>query len=79
MNNRILLIDNEAEMRDLITIYLKKYGFQVITYNEGTKALEVFLKNLPSLIILEIDLPGLDGFELCRNLRYKTLIPIIFL
>lgn len=79
MLGKIFLIDSEAETRDLVTIYLTRDGFQVLTHNEGTRALEVFSKNNPDLIILEVNLSGLDGFEVCQRLRFKTQVPIIFL
>ncbi len=79
MNGKVLLIDSEAESRDLVTIYLARDGFEVITHADGASALDMYKKNNPDLVILEVNLLGLDGYEVCRRLRYNTQAPIIFL
>ncbi|MBU7007106.1 response regulator transcription factor [Phosphitispora fastidiosa] len=79
MIGKVLLIDSEAESRDLVTIYLTREGFLVVTHGEGTTALDIFDKIRPDLVILEVNLSGLDGYEVCRRLRYNTQVPIIFL
>ncbi len=79
MIGKVLLIDSEAESRDLVTIYLTREGFLVVTHGEGTTALDIFNKISPDVVILEVNLSGLDGYEVCRRLRYNTQVPIIFL
>lgn len=79
MSGKVLIIDSEAETRDLVTIYLARDGFQVITHGDGASALSAYEKNSPDLVILEVNLSGFDGYEVCRRLRNCTQVPIIFL
>lgn len=76
---KILVVDDEAEISQLITLYLAKNGFQVITAESGQKALELANNQRPDLIILDVVLPGLDGIEVCQELRRSSNLPILFL
>lgn len=76
----ILLVDDEQAILDLMTIVLEKEGFrQVLTAQSGQDALELCAKYLPSIVILDVMLPDVEGFELCRRLRGITTAPILFL
>lgn len=76
----ILLVDDEKNILDLATMYLVRDGFLIETSMNGSEALEK-IKNLhPDLVVLDLMLPGLDGFEICRKLRYDdNQVPIILL
>lgn len=75
----ILIVDDEEEMRDLISMYLQNSGYQT-SEAEGYQEMERRLSGKqPDLILLDIMLPGMDGFEICEKLRKVSDIPIIFL
>ncbi|MGI6778211.1 MAG: response regulator [Acetivibrionales bacterium] len=75
----ILVVDDEIEIGELLTLYLSKSGFGVSTATTGFEALSLTSRVNPDLIILDINLPDIDGIELCQQLRQKTEVPIIFL
>ena len=66
---KLLVVDDEQDIVDLISYNLKKEGYTVLTATNGTSALEIAKQELPDLIILDIMMPGLDGFEVCRMFR----------
>ncbi|WML34485.1 response regulator transcription factor [Clostridium sp. OS1-26] len=75
----ILVVDDEKEIRELIEIYLKNEGYNVITVEDGLQALEVLKKNEIHLIILDIMLPNIDGIQICKRVREELDVPIIML
>ncbi|TVY10804.1 response regulator transcription factor [Paenibacillus cremeus] len=75
----ILLVDDEAEIIELISLYLKKEGYEVLCSSNGAEALEMVAEHRPDLVILDISLPGMDGIEVCRQLRKSYSTPILFL
>ncbi len=79
MQEKILVIEDEENIIDLIKLYLSNEGFQVEGVSDGGKALEAFELFKPSLIILDIMLPGVDGWEICREIRKSSPVPIIML
>ncbi len=66
---RILVVDDEAPLRDLVTRYLRREGYDVRAASDGPTALDMARADAPDLVILDIMLPGLDGIEVCRRLR----------
>jgi DNA-binding response OmpR family regulator len=76
---RILIVDDDPKMADLITHYLKKESFQSFWAKDGPSAIRLTKERSPSLVILDIMLPGLDGWEVCREIRKFSTIPIIML
>lgn len=66
---KILVVDDEPDIRELIEYNLKKEGYQVITAENGVKAIEQAKKHSPQLILLDIMMPEMDGIEACRNIR----------
>ncbi|MGF1503610.1 MAG: response regulator transcription factor [Chloroflexi bacterium] len=76
---RILVVDDEARMIDFIRMNLEVEGFQVLEARNGIEALDVVRKHIPDLIILDIMMPQLDGFETLRMLREFSSIPVIML
>lgn len=79
MDKKILIIEDDPEIRNFIKLYLTKDGYQVIEVERGDSALEVFKRENPDLVILDILLPGIDGIEVCREIRKISIVPIIFL
>ena len=80
MNNKMIYIaDDEENIRNLIKAYLIKEGYKVQAYNTGDKLLEAFNAARPDMVILDIMMPGSDGYEICREIRKKSRIPIIFI
>jgi len=76
---RILVVDDEAEIGDLLNLYLTKEGYEVTTALDGRQAMDIVANNKIDLIILDVLLPGLDGIELCTEIRKVTDVPIVFL
>jgi two-component system OmpR family response regulator len=76
---RIMVVDDDYNINQLIKLYLEKEGFTVESYEEGTEALKSFKANPPSLVVLDIMLPGMDGWDICREIRKSNDVPIIML
>jgi len=78
-NNKILVVEDDRTLLDVIKYNLTKEGYTVFAAEDGIKALEGARDIKPDLVILDIMLPGMNGFEVCRILRKESNIPIIFL
>lgn len=76
---KILIVDDEKEIADLVEHYLIKDGFSVIKYHDGESALRAVCEQEFDLAILDVMLPGVDGFTLCRKIREKYTYPVIML
>lgn len=79
MQPTIMVIDDDVQIRNLIEIYLKNEGFQVIKAGDGLEALGILAKNKVHLIILDIMMPKLDGIDACLKIREESEVPIIML
>ncbi len=78
-NGRILVVEDEPSLIETLDYSLRKQGYEVVTASDGRKALDTARQQQPDLIVLDIMLPGLDGFEVCRILRKEMNVPIIML
>lgn len=78
-NHTILLVEDESGIRELIRLYLERDGFRVVAASNGEQALTRMEEEAPQLALLDIEMPGLDGFELCTRIRRRQAIPILFL
>jgi two-component system OmpR family response regulator len=78
-NIKVLVIDDDVNICELIRLYLEKEGYQVLAVYNGKKGIEVFSDFAPSIVILDIMLPGADGWQVCREIRKVSNIPIIML
>lgn len=78
-STKILVVDDEPDILKILTHRLGKEGFEVITASDGEEALDKFDQEAPQLIVLDLMLPKLDGFEVCRLIRQKSNVPIIIL
>lgn len=76
---KILVVDDEVNICELIQLYLEKEGFEVSTANDGLTAIEIFKETTPDLVVLDVMLPGADGWQVCREIRKISQIPVIFL
>jgi two-component system, OmpR family, alkaline phosphatase synthesis response regulator PhoP len=76
---KVLVVDDEPDIVDLAEMYLRADGFDVIRAGTGPAALERVAGERPDLVVLDIMLPGMDGWEVCRQLRATSDIPVIFL
>ncbi len=79
LSKKILVVDDEPEIVKLVRAYLEQAGFSVVTAAEGQEALAVFRHEHPNLVILDLNLPGMDGLDVCRALRRTSDVPIIML
>ncbi len=76
---KILIVDDEPEIIELIRLYLIKEGYEVISTDSGTGAMEYMEQHKPDMVILDVLLPGMDGIEICRQIRRNYDIPILFI
>jgi DNA-binding response OmpR family regulator len=75
----ILVVEDEQAIADLVRAYLRRDGFDVVWARSGEQALEELGRHPVRLVVLDIGLPGIDGFEVCRRLRSRTGVPIVIL
>ena len=78
-NETILIVDDEANIRDLARMYLEKDGYRVDTVANGADALTYIKQTPPTLLVLDLMLPEIDGWEVCRRVRADSNLPIIML
>lgn len=76
---KILIVDDDNNIAELIQLYLIKECFQTLIVNDGESALAAFDSFAPNLVLLDLMLPGIDGYEVCREIRKKNNTPIIML
>lgn len=75
----ILIVDDDEDIQEIQKIYLKKEGFHLLFARDGQTAITLVKNKNPHLIILDVGLPDIDGFEVCQHLRRITKVPILFL
>lgn len=78
-NHHVLVVDDDRNICELIRLYLEKEGFSVSLAHDGQAALAQFKESTPSLVLLDVMLPKMDGFQVCREIRRISNIPIIML
>lgn len=74
----IFIVDDEPRIRELIEMYLNKEGYQVTAFPDGKSALDAFDALKPDLMVLDVNMPGMDGLMVCREIRKTSELPIIF-
>ena len=79
MADKILVVEDEIALQETLAYNLKKQGYEVFTTADGSEALDLAREIEPDLIVLDIMLPGIDGFEVCRILRKEMIMPVIML
>ncbi len=76
---KVLVIEDEEEITEIVTTCLKKEGYELFSADDGLKGIRVFYERRPDLVILDIMMPGLDGWEVCRRIREVSDTPVIVL
>ncbi len=79
MSSKILVVDDEQSIMNIIAFNLRKEGYQVVCAEDGEMAIKVFEQENPDLILLDIMMPKIDGYGVCKRIRDKSDIPIIML
>jgi DNA-binding response OmpR family regulator len=79
MTGPILIVEDDKKTASLVTLYLEREGFQVVTAYDGLQALELARRHKPIFVILDLMLPTVDGWEVCRQLRQSSDVPILIL
>jgi two-component system, OmpR family, response regulator ResD len=75
----VLVVDDEPIVRDVVVRYLQREGYETLEAGDGLHAQELLRKHEPSLVVLDLMLPGMDGLELCRWIRARSELPVIML
>ncbi|MBQ7596168.1 MAG: response regulator transcription factor [Clostridia bacterium] len=78
-NTKILVVDDDINICELLRLYLAKEGYSVTIANDGINAVKMFEESKPDIILLDIMLPGQDGWQVCREIRKTSNVPIIML
>ena len=76
---RILIADDEALMRQLVADFLRPEGYEVLEAVDGKQALDIFNEQKPDLVLLDVMMPGYDGWTVCREIRRTSTVPIIMI
>ena len=75
----ILVVDDHPDLREVVCYALTQAGFETLEASDGERALELFWEQDPDLVVTNINMPRLDGFDVCREIRRKSATPIMFL
>ena len=75
----LVVVEDDANIADLLDMYLRDAGFRVLQAPSGQRGLELIEQHRPALVLLDIGLPDIDGFEVCRRVRSKSNVPMLFL
>ena len=79
MSNKILVVDDDLHICELLKLYLENESYTVYTANDGQAAVDAFYAKSPDLVLLDIMLPKMDGWQVCREIRKSSTVPIIML
>lgn len=77
MSSKVLVVEDEPILLETLAYNLNKQGYQVLTADDGHQAIALARKERPALLVLDLMLPGVDGFEVCRVLRQEMTMPIL--
>jgi DNA-binding response OmpR family regulator len=76
---KVLVADDDADLRDLISFTLAQAGYLVIKAADGTSAVQLFERESPDLVVLDINMPGMSGFQVCEAIRRRSRVPVMML
>jgi DNA-binding response OmpR family regulator len=76
---RVLVVDDDMNVRDVVRRYLEHAGYRVVVAGDGEQALALAHETDPDLVVLDLMLPGIDGYEVCRRLRQRSQVPVVML
>ncbi len=79
MAKKVLIVEDDRNIADLLRLYLEKEGYEAVIAADGLKGVEKFRETQPCLVLLDVMLPGLDGWGVCRSIRSESKTPIIML
>ena len=79
MQKKILVVEDDGNIADLIRIYLEKDGYAVVIAGDGGSGIQKFREESPDLVLLDINLPNMSGFQICRELKNKSSVPVVIL
>ncbi len=79
VSGKVLIVDDDAEIREMLEIHLRKEGYDAVLCGDGARAVTLFRERKPDLVLLDLMLPGIDGIEVCRQIRQTSGVPIIML
>ena len=79
MARTVLIVEDDRNIADLLRLYLEKEGYEVAIAHDGLRGVELFHEKQPSLVLLDVMLPGMDGWGVCRTIRAESKTPIIML
>ena len=74
---KVLIVDDDDYISDLVSLYLEKEQFQTKSALDGESALKLFAEFKPDIVILDLMLPGIDGYQVCREIRKTSQVPIL--
>jgi two-component system alkaline phosphatase synthesis response regulator PhoP len=77
-NATVLIVEDEDGIRELIRLFLVKKGYRAIEAEDGYEAMDLLAKENPDLVLLDIEMPGMNGLEVCEQIRMQTKLPILF-
>ena len=75
----VVVIEDDPNIADLLDMYLRDAGFRVLQADRGLRGLDLVEQQRPALVVLDIGLPDIDGFEVCRRIRARSSVPVLFL
>lgn len=76
---RVLVVDDEDRIRSIVRAYLEREGYQVLEARDGQEALDIVRKESPNLVVLDLMLPKLSGWDVCRQIRRESSVPVVML
>jgi DNA-binding response OmpR family regulator len=76
---RVLVVDDDMNVRDVVRRYLEHAGYTVVLAGDGEMALRLVAESVPDLVVLDLMLPGIDGLEVCRRIRSRSAVPVVML
>ena len=76
---KMLIADDDRDLRELIGFTLTQAGFLVLKTGDGPSALQTFENESPDLVVLDINMPGMSGFQVCESIRKRSRVPVIML
>ena len=75
----VVVVEDDPNIADLVDVYLRDAGFRVLLAQTGERGLDLITQHRPVLAVLDVGLPGMDGFEVCRRIRASSAMPVLFL
>ncbi|MCS4535844.1 MtrAB system response regulator MtrA [Corynebacterium sp. HS2168-gen11] len=79
MAHKILVVDDDPAISEMLTLVLQSEGFDAVVVNDGAQAVDVFFREEPDLVLLDLMLPGMNGIDICRAIRQRSTTPIVML